>query len=81
MWLINTSTLSLELFYGDDIPAYAILSHTWGDGEVSFQEFTQASETQNVGITSKAGYRKIVATCELALKDGYHYVWIDTCCI
>ena len=73
MWLINTSTLSLELFYGDDIPAYAILSHTGGDGEASFQEFSQANATQNVGITGKAGYRKIVATCELALKDGCHY--------
>ncbi|KIW29225.1 uncharacterized protein PV07_05050 [Cladophialophora immunda] len=78
MWLINASTLSLEHFYGDDIPAYAILSHTWGEGEMSFREFTQI---QNVGTTSKAGYRKIAATCELALKDGCPYVWVDTVCI
>jgi hypothetical protein len=81
MWLINTSTLSLELYYGDGIPPYAILSHTWGDDEVSFQEFTQASETKNDRITTKAGYRKIVATCEQAMNDGYRYAWVDTCCI
>lgn len=82
MWLINTSTLSLELYYGDEILAYAIPSHTWGDGEVSFQEFTHSSETKSDRITTKAGYRKIVATCELALKAGYRYAWVvDTCCI
>jgi len=84
MWLINTSTLSLELFYGDEIPAYAILSHTWGDGEMSemsFQEFQQLSETKNDRIMSKAGYRKITAACDMALKNGYCYAWVDTCCI
>jgi Heterokaryon incompatibility protein (HET) len=81
MWLINTSTLSLESFYGDAIPAYAILSHTWGEGEVSFQEFTQVSESMRDGITSNPGYRKIIATCAQALGDGYSYAWVDTCCI
>jgi hypothetical protein len=81
MRLINTSTLSLELFYGDEIPAYAILSHTWGDGEMSFQEFQQLSETKNDRITSKAGYRKITTACDMALKNGYCYAWVDTCCI
>jgi hypothetical protein len=81
MWLINTSTLSLDLYYGDGTPPYAILSHTWGDDEVSFQEFNQASETKNDRITTKAGYRKIAATCDRALEDGYSYAWVDTCCI
>ncbi|KAE9364452.1 HET-domain-containing protein, partial [Stipitochalara longipes BDJ] len=81
MWLINTSTLSLELFYGDEIPPYAILSHTWGDGEISFREFTQVSETKNDITMNKNGYRKITATCAQALKDGHGYAWADTCCI
>jgi len=81
MWLIDASTLSLKPFYGGDIPNYAILSHTWGDDEVSFQEFAEVDKTQNAGITSKAGYHKIVATCEHALQDGHSYVWIDTCCV
>lgn len=81
MWLINTSTLSLELCYGDKIPAYAILSHTWGDGEISFQDFTQLTETKDDRIKSKAGYGKIAATCNMARIDGYRYAWVDTCCI
>jgi len=81
MWLINASNLSLELFYGDSIPSYAILSHTWADDEVPFQEFVEASTSRNTRITSKAGYRKIMATCEQALRDGLCYVWVDTCCI
>ena len=41
MWLINASTTRLEPkpFYEPDIPPYAILSHTWGDDEVDFQDF------------------------------------------
>ena len=41
MWLIDASTakLALKPFYGEDIPPYAILSHTWGDDEVSFEDF------------------------------------------
>ena len=37
MRLLNTSTLKLREFHDDEIPDYAILSHTWEDGEVSFQ--------------------------------------------
>jgi hypothetical protein len=29
----------------------------------------------------KIGYQKIKDCCEQARSDGYHYVWIDTCCI
>jgi hypothetical protein len=81
MWLINTSTFSLEPFYGLEIPVYAILSHTWGHEEVSFKEFIRAREDKHFDITSKAGYRKIIATCEEAEKEGCSYAWVDTCCI
>ena len=81
MWLINTSTLSLESFYGNEIPTYAILSHTWGREEVSFKEFVRAREDKHFDITSKAGYRKIIATCKEAEKEGCSYAWVDTCCI
>lgn len=82
MWLINTTNLSLELFYGENTPAYAILSHTWGDGEVSHQEFQQLKEDAPHDKTArKDGYQKIAAACEQARDDGYLYIWIDTCCI
>ncbi|KAF4876063.1 Vegetative incompatibility protein HET-E-1 [Colletotrichum siamense] len=38
MRLINVDTLELEEFFDENIPEYAILSHTWGREEVSFQD-------------------------------------------
>ncbi|GAB1309854.1 Heterokaryon incompatibility domain-containing protein [Madurella fahalii] len=32
-------------------------------------------------LERKAGYSKITYACSQAAKDGYRYVWIDTCCI
>lgn len=32
-------------------------------------------------VRSKEGYAKILKTCQIALSDGIHYVWVDTCCI
>ena len=40
MRLINVLTGKLEEFFDQNIPQYHILSHTWGDDEISFQEFT-----------------------------------------
>ncbi|KAG6027117.1 hypothetical protein E4U41_001050 [Claviceps citrina] len=75
MWLINTTTLSLEPFHGNEIPEYAILSHTWGLEEVSFQQFQQHQ------LKTGAGYQKIAAACDRARRDGCRYAWVDTCCI
>jgi hypothetical protein len=46
---------SLTEFVGDDIPPYAILSHTWGadDEEVTFKDLMDGTGK------SKAGYIKI----------------------
>jgi hypothetical protein len=35
---MNVRTLAIEQFFGSDIPLYAILSHTWGTEEVTFQD-------------------------------------------
>ncbi|KAE9381065.1 HET-domain-containing protein [Stipitochalara longipes BDJ] len=40
MRLINVHTMELEEYFDEEIPPYAILSHTWGKEEVSFQEWT-----------------------------------------
>lgn len=40
MRLINIHSLRLEEFFGRNIPPYLILSHTWGNEEISFQEYT-----------------------------------------
>jgi hypothetical protein len=75
MWLVNSSTLQLEYFVGSNTPSYVILSHTWEDEEVTFQELAQPS------AVSKKGYLKIKETCLKARRHGHRYAWIDTCCI
>jgi hypothetical protein len=77
MRLINCKTLNLEEFFGDKIPRYAILSHTWGDEEVSFAELS----LNQAATATRAGYQKIVFTCKQAREDGLEYAWVDTCCI
>lgn len=76
MILIDTSTLRLCDVPQPQQSPYAILSHTWGDDEVSYRDFSNIEEAK-----SKSGYNKIVRTCELAASRGIRYVWIDTCCI
>ncbi|KAJ8117390.1 hypothetical protein ONZ43_g4219 [Nemania bipapillata] len=79
MRLINVETLILEEFMivNPDSLEYAILSHTWEDGEVTFQDFTgDLSHREH-----KKGFYKIMKTCELARRDGIQYAWVDTCCI
>ncbi|OJZ92803.1 hypothetical protein ASPFODRAFT_202564 [Aspergillus luchuensis CBS 106.47] len=75
MRLINARTLGLEEFVGQNFPKYAILSHTWGQDEVTFQDM------QTPTATKKLGYAKIKHSCERALQDSLDYVWVDTCCI
>lgn len=75
---VNTETIKLEQVTKQNrgFLRYAILSHTWGDEEVTFQEMQSGDPP-----TWKEGYRKIVGTCKLALESGIRYAWVDTCCI
>ena len=76
MRLLHTATFEFrEIPRPSDDICYAILSHTWSDDEVNFQEFSEGS------CSSKAGYLKVIRCCELAKRDGLDYVWVDTCCI
>ncbi|KAI1129297.1 heterokaryon incompatibility protein-domain-containing protein [Nemania abortiva] len=75
MRLINTETFSLEDFIGRS-PPYAILSHTWGEEEVSFQDFENPERARQ-----KAGWRKAENACRLAARNGFSWLWIDTFCI
>lgn len=77
MRLINTTTLELEDFTLREIPQYAILSHTWGQDEVTFQDMNG----KDLPRYFKQGYVKIVETCRLASEHDLKYAWIDTCCI
>ncbi|KAF6819886.1 het domain-containing protein [Colletotrichum plurivorum] len=78
MRLLNTSKLELtEFLLG--VPSYAILSHTWFEDEVLFQDITGTRGTK--APNAKAGWGKVRAACELARTLGYEWIWIDTCCI
>ena len=75
MRLLNSSNLQLQDFPANKIPDYAILSHTWGDYEVSFADLEKG------GAEGKAGYRKIRRSCCQPVAQRLGYIWIDTCCI
>ena len=74
MWLLDTTTLEQRHFQSTP-PPYAILSHTWGEGEVTFQELGTPE------ARLKLGYQKIERCCAQAKSDGLDYAWIDTCSI
>ena len=72
----DASGFVLTQFYGEAIPLYAILSHTWGvdTDEVTFEELVN-----NTG-KDKLGYKKIQSCGEEARQRGLKYFWVDTCC-
>ena len=79
MRLINVSTLQLEYFIDQEhAPPYAILSHTWGEGEVSTQDFMSPSRAATEKLR---GFPKIHLTCRQAQLDALTHAWVDTCCI
>lgn len=78
MRLIHVHTFQLCEFLGhpSTFPNYAILSHTWEDEEVSFQDI------QDIFLARRMkGFGKIKYCCEQAAADGFEWAWVDTCCI
>ncbi|KAF9462362.1 heterokaryon incompatibility protein-domain-containing protein [Collybia nuda] len=75
MRLLHTKTMKLRSFQRD-VPPYAILSHVWGEEEVTFQDIADLNKA-----TIMHGYGKIASACSTAEKDRLEYIWIDTCCI
>jgi hypothetical protein len=72
----GTITLTEDLIGAGNVPAYAILSHTWLPGqEVTFDEFNRGAGRD------KAGFDKIRFCAQQAQRDGLRYFWVDTCCI
>jgi Heterokaryon incompatibility protein (HET) len=64
-----------EKFIDRPIPRYAILSHTWGTEEVTFEDMVEGSGG------NKAGYEKIKFCGKQAARHGLQYFWVDSCCI
>ena len=78
MRLINAQTLKLEEYMNDKVQPYAILSHRWGENEMSLLDM---HDLQPGEPTKSQGFVKIKYACVQAIRDGYKYLWVDTCCI
>jgi hypothetical protein len=67
----------LELIeeFGQDIPKYAVLSHTWGRDEVLFEHIRNGTSRNHEASS------KVINAIQQAANDGYEYIWIDSCCI
>lgn len=62
------------------MPPYAILSHTWGSEEVTYQDMLNLIQYGlQADSIAKDRYHKIMLTCEQARHDKLDWVWIDTC--
>lgn len=76
MRLLDARTITLRSFVSkNEVPQYAILSHTWGLEEVTFDDLNGSDPGQ------LHGYKKIIEACRQTYQDGIHYLWMDTCCI
>jgi Heterokaryon incompatibility protein (HET) len=76
----SNGELCLTEFVGNDIPRYAILSHTWGP---EAEEITFKDVAKDAGKSKAAtiGYKKILFCEEQAQRHGITYFWVDTCSI
>ena len=76
MRLINTTTYKLSDFTAQEIPLYAILSHTWEDEEVLYHDLEDLEKASKL-----KGYEKLANFCKEAAQQGFQYAWMDTCCM
>jgi hypothetical protein len=98
--LINTADLSFETRYAHltpierDYPRYAILSHRWGEDEITYQEFMyftsseygkQPSIAKMLGFDDRKregpGFQKVMNAVNKAVELGFRWLWCDCVCI
>jgi len=63
---------------------YVVLFHRWIKQEVDYDETVELAQMdgeERYEIHQRAGCQKILQSCEQAQKDGYEWLWVDTCCI
>lgn len=89
MRLLHTVDFCFEVFTGHK-PEYAILSHTWGESEASYQQMLNIHERASTStgadpgqsdLLQESGVQKIFAFCLKARTNGFEWAWVDTCCI
>jgi hypothetical protein len=73
---LSSGDFKLASFDDENPPPYAILSHTWTEGqEVTYNELVAGTGKE------KTGYDKIRFCAGQVAVDGLQYFWVDTCCI
>lgn len=87
----RTYRLTDRFHHQSQIPAYAILSHTWEDEqEVLFDDIVKDKKRKYRSLCSslrlrprsrRKGYEKLQFCARQAKQDGLRYFWVDTCCI
>jgi hypothetical protein len=66
----------------EEIPPYAILSHTWKEGqEMIFDDLKYLDSLEDIDARHDEGCRKIRFCAQQAMRHGLGYFWVDTCCI
>lgn len=69
----------VEFLDEDEIPDYAILSHTWSDEEATYDEVLNlVNGISDMAFDSVPRYQKLSHATRQARCDGLDYVWIDT---
>ena len=73
----DNNELSLVERVGNDIPPYAILSHTWGadNDEITYKDLIDGQYKDKKGFLKLDFCRKRIAV------DDLKFFWVDTCCI
>ncbi|KAK1818806.1 hypothetical protein LTR12_006733 [Friedmanniomyces endolithicus] len=95
MRLLHLTSLEFQEFYGEEIPPYAILSHRWGKGEISYKDMRKKRHLEGPGFAKLQGFCKFarsnlsvhsVTENEDGAEPGWNestleWGWIDACCI
>jgi len=76
-------------FRDDESTAYAVLSHRWIEQrgettETNYDEMVELAKMEKDKqdeVRRRVDYQKILDCCKQAERDGYEWLWVDTCCI
>ena len=65
----------MEEYFDSKIPKYAMLCDRWGSDEITYKDCIKERRKDS------AGYKEILALCDLSRNEGFSYGWVDTVCI
>jgi len=78
MRLLHTKTYEIREFRdANDIPPYAILSHTWTSNELYYGDLRTLTQARR----NRQAFQKIEGSAKLARCYCLDWIWIDTCSI